>query len=648
MPRMYSTLPSPPMASASHSRAEAAVGDLVVAGDVGALGGDGLVDGDDDDALGDRLLDDRVELLAVGRVDDDRVDALRDEVLQVGDLIGRPAVLGDRDDLADLAAGERLGLHRADHLLPPAVAGERVADADDVVALAAAARAGRCLGARRAPRSRRAPRWRPVRRWRRCVGAGWRLGVGAAVVIVVVAARGGQRERGQGQRWRRRALLVLMLVWSPCSGRLGPAVLPLVGPGDPLGHPTLTPTSAGCQAKVSGRSRVFHWRRGRRRLPAAIPARRRPADPQRAGRRTGLGRSTVAQRVDALLASALVGSGRRGDVDGWPPADAVRLQPGGPRRARRRHRRHPRPPRRHRPGGDGARRRARRPRHRPRPRGRAAAGSSSTAARLVDRDGPRRRATSPASASGCPVRSSTPPGGRRTRRSCPAGTASTCPASCAPSSARSPSSSTTTSTSWPSASTPCGFRRRRPPDVRQGRHRHRQRHHQRRRAAPRGAGRRRRPRPHPGAPRRRRRLPLRQRRLPRGRRQRRRRSPAGCAPPGVDAASSHDVVALARGGSVLANRLLREAGRDDRRGAGERRQPAQPERHRHRRDRSPRPATRCSPGCARSSTAARCRWPRPSCASCQASAGDLSGVVGAAVMVIDEVLAPDAVDRYVG
>jgi predicted NBD/HSP70 family sugar kinase len=31
----------------------------------------------------------------------------------------------------------------------------------------------------------------------------------------------------------------------------------------------------------------------------------------------------------------------------------------------------------------------------------------------------------------------------------------------------------------------------------------------------------------------------------------------------------------------------------------------------------------------------------------QASAGDRSGVVGAAVMVIEDVLAPDAVDRYV-
>ena len=32
----------------------------------------------------------------------------------------------------------------------------------------------------------------------------------------------------------------------------------------------------------------------------------------------------------------------------------------------------------------------------------------------------------------------------------------------------------------------------------------------------------------------------------------------------------------------------------------------------------------------------------------QAAAGDRSGVVGAAVMVIDQVLAPDAVDVYVG
>ena len=76
--------------------AEAAVLDLVVGGDVGALGGDRLVDGDDDDALGDRLLDDRVELLTVRRVEDDRVDALGDEVLQVLDLLGRTAVAGDR------------------------------------------------------------------------------------------------------------------------------------------------------------------------------------------------------------------------------------------------------------------------------------------------------------------------------------------------------------------------------------------------------------------------------------------------------------------------------------------------------------------------------------------------------------------------
>ena len=118
--------------------AEAAVLDLVVGGHVGAFGGHGLVDGDDDDALGDRLLDHRVELLAVGRVDDDGVHALRDEVLEVLDLLRRSAVAGDGDDLADLPAGERLRLDRADHLLTPTVAGERVADADDELA------AGRC------------------------------------------------------------------------------------------------------------------------------------------------------------------------------------------------------------------------------------------------------------------------------------------------------------------------------------------------------------------------------------------------------------------------------------------------------------------------------------------------------------------------
>ena len=58
-----------------------------------------------------------------------------------------------------------------------------------------------------------------------------------------------------------------------------------------------------------------------------------------------------------------------------------------------------------------------------------------------------RRATSPRSASACPGPSSTPPGARSTRRSCPAGTASTCLPTCRRSTPCR-SSSTTTSTSW--------------------------------------------------------------------------------------------------------------------------------------------------------------------------------------------------------
>jgi predicted NBD/HSP70 family sugar kinase len=116
---------------------------------------------------------------------------------------------------------------------------------------------------------------------------------------------------------------------------------------------------------------------------------------------------------------------------------------------------------------------------------------------------------------------------------------------------------------------------------------------------------------------------------------------------GVDAVSSHDVVALARGGSVLTNRLLRDAGRT----IGEVLASA---------------VSLLNPSViVIGGTVAEAGDPllagvreivyRRSLplATAQlqivpASAGDLSGVVGAAVMVIDDVLAPDAVDRYVG
>ena len=169
---------------------------------------------------------------------------------------------------------------------------------------------------------------------------------------------------------------------------------------------------------------------------------------------TGLGRSTVAQRVDALLASALVGTAGEATSTGGRPPTQFAFNPAA--------------------------------------RVVLAADVGATHVRLavtdlaasvliselVDLDiatGPdavlswvvehgRRlvaddrvatRRTWPASASGSPARSSTPPAARPTRRSCPAGTASTCPASCGPSWGRW-SSSTTTSTSWRSASTSSG------------------------------------------------------------------------------------------------------------------------------------------------------------------------------------------------
>jgi predicted NBD/HSP70 family sugar kinase len=116
---------------------------------------------------------------------------------------------------------------------------------------------------------------------------------------------------------------------------------------------------------------------------------------------------------------------------------------------------------------------------------------------------------------------------------------------------------------------------------------------------------------------------------------------------GVDAASSGDVVALARGGSVVANRMLRDAGRT----IGEVLASA---------------VSLLNPSViVLGGTIAEAGDPllagvrevvyqrslplaTAQLRIVQASAGDMSGVVGAAVMAIDHVLAPAAVDRYVG
>ena len=139
--------------------AEPAVGDLVVGDDVGLGRGDRLVDGHDDDVAGGGLLDDRVEGLTVGRVDDDRVRTRRDQVADAGDLRAGVAVDVVDEHLVDLPRGEGLSLHRADHLLAPAVAHEGVADADLVrLLLRLTAGAGAAAAARhRRRRNRRRP-----------------------------------------------------------------------------------------------------------------------------------------------------------------------------------------------------------------------------------------------------------------------------------------------------------------------------------------------------------------------------------------------------------------------------------------------------------------------------------------------------------
>jgi predicted NBD/HSP70 family sugar kinase len=116
---------------------------------------------------------------------------------------------------------------------------------------------------------------------------------------------------------------------------------------------------------------------------------------------------------------------------------------------------------------------------------------------------------------------------------------------------------------------------------------------------------------------------------------------------GVEAGASRDVAALVRGGSVLATRLVREAGRT----IGEVLASAVSLLN---------PSVIVIGGSLSAAGDALLAGVRevvyrrslPLATAqlriVQASAGDLAGVVGSAVMIIDEVLAPEAVDRYVG
>ena len=114
-------------------RAEIGVFFLVVRDDVGRRLGDRLVDRDDDDAGVRRFLERRIDARRVGRVDDDGVDAGGDQIADVLELAGGVGVAVRDVQRLHLAGGERLRLHRADHLLAPAVALHRVGDADRVV-----------------------------------------------------------------------------------------------------------------------------------------------------------------------------------------------------------------------------------------------------------------------------------------------------------------------------------------------------------------------------------------------------------------------------------------------------------------------------------------------------------------------------------
>ena len=217
---------------------------------------------------------------------------------------------------------------------------------------------------------------------------------------------------------------------------------------------------------------------------------------------TGLARSTVGARVDALLAAGLLTpSGEAASTGGRPPAQLA-FNPDAAVVI----------------GADlGATHalvaltdlrgrvvaeKALEHRHLRRARGRCSTGWPGPAGRCSRRGAAARRGARRRRRRRCPAPSSTRPGAPSCRRSCPAGTTTTCPRT---SRRRLGGAGARRQRRQPHGARRARHRlpRRRADDLRQGRHRHRRRHHQRRSPPSRRPGRGRRPRPRRGPARRR-------------------------------------------------------------------------------------------------------------------------------------------------
>ena len=127
---MYDDLAFAAQSLEEPASADLAVLDLVVRDEVGARSRHRRINRNHRDALRCCLFDHGVERRPIGRVDDDRIHALRDQGLDVGDLPGDVGVAVLQHHFVDVAAGERLCLDGADHLLTPGVADERVRHAE--------------------------------------------------------------------------------------------------------------------------------------------------------------------------------------------------------------------------------------------------------------------------------------------------------------------------------------------------------------------------------------------------------------------------------------------------------------------------------------------------------------------------------------
>ena len=108
---------------------------LIIRQDIGAGFGHRLINGDHDDPRIGRLFDRVIDAIGIGGINDDGIHARLNQVADILGLARRVSVAVRDVQRRDHARRQRLRLHRADHLLAPAITLHSVGNADGIAAM---------------------------------------------------------------------------------------------------------------------------------------------------------------------------------------------------------------------------------------------------------------------------------------------------------------------------------------------------------------------------------------------------------------------------------------------------------------------------------------------------------------------------------